>query len=84
MNSVQREVLYNAVWRLMGHIGEIQQYGVTFDQYKSEYDTLFPNVWRIAQRVARSSSRVPGEWSPTRQVRSDRRTLFEKVSRGKG
>jgi hypothetical protein len=51
MNSVQREVLYNAVWRLMGHIGEIQQYGVTFDQYKSEYDTLFPNVWRIAQRV---------------------------------
>jgi hypothetical protein len=35
----------------MGHIGEIQQYGVTFDQYKSEYDTLFPNVWRIAQRV---------------------------------
>jgi hypothetical protein len=41
------EVLYNAVWRPMGDVGEIQQYGVTFDEYHSEYDTLFPEGWRI-------------------------------------
>jgi hypothetical protein len=41
------DVLYNAVWRPMGDIGEIQQYGVTFDEYHNMYDTLFPEGWRI-------------------------------------
>lgn len=41
------QVLYNAVWRPSGDIGEIQQYGVTFNEYKSEYDKLFPEGWRI-------------------------------------
>jgi len=40
-------VLYNAVWRPSGDIGEIQQYGVTFDEYKSKYDTIFPEGWRV-------------------------------------
>lgn len=40
-------VLYNAVWRPAGNTPEYQLYGATFDAYKSRYDTLFPQGWRI-------------------------------------
>jgi len=41
------EVLYNAVWRPMGNTGEQQLYGVTYSDFKSTYDTLYPKGWRL-------------------------------------
>jgi Bacterial tandem repeat domain 1 len=41
------QVLYNAVWRPSGGVPEYQQYGVSFAQYIAEYNTLFPEGWRI-------------------------------------
>jgi hypothetical protein len=40
-------VLYNAVWRPAGNTSEIQDYGVSFSKFKSDYDTLFPEGWRL-------------------------------------
>ncbi len=40
-------VLYNAVWRPEGNTSEIQYYGVSFSTFKSEYDTLYPQGWRV-------------------------------------
>jgi len=40
-------VRYNAVWRLTPNTSEIQYYGVSFSTFKSEYDTLFPEGWRL-------------------------------------
>jgi hypothetical protein len=42
------EVLYNAVWRPMGNTGEQQLYGVTYSDFKSTYDTLYPEGWRLS------------------------------------
>lgn len=39
-------VLYDAVWR-PGDLGERQDYGVTYTQYRSDYDTLSPQGWRL-------------------------------------
>ncbi len=40
------DVLYNAVWR-PGDVSEIQMYGVTFSQFLSQYNTLYPQGWRV-------------------------------------
>jgi Bacterial tandem repeat domain 1 len=40
------ETRYNAVWR-PGNSAEIQDYGVTYEQYRSDYDRLWPQGWRI-------------------------------------
>jgi hypothetical protein len=40
------EVRYNAVWRL-GNTGEIQDYGVSYAQYRSDYDRLWTQGWRL-------------------------------------
>jgi len=40
-------VLYNAVWRPGGNTGEQQLYGVTFADFISTYNTLFPEGWRL-------------------------------------
>jgi len=40
-------VLYNAVWRPTGNTGEEQLYGVTYAQFRSTYNTLFPEGWRL-------------------------------------
>jgi hypothetical protein len=39
-------VLYNAVWR-PGTTGEHQIYAATYTQFKSLYDTLYPEGWRL-------------------------------------
>jgi hypothetical protein len=39
-------VKYNAVWRPGNH-GEIQDYGVTYSQYRSDYNTLWLEGWRL-------------------------------------
>jgi 3',5'-cyclic AMP phosphodiesterase CpdA len=39
-------VLYNAVWR-QGNVGEIQDYGVSYAQYRSDYDTYWNQGWRL-------------------------------------
>jgi hypothetical protein len=42
------DVLYNAVWRVAGkNTGEIQDYGVSYSKFKSDYNTLFPEGWRL-------------------------------------
>ena len=41
------DVRYNAVWRPTGNTAEEQLYGVTYAQYRSTYDTLFPEGWRL-------------------------------------
>ncbi len=41
------QVLYNAVWRPTGNTGEEQLYGVTFAEFQSTYNTLFPEGWRL-------------------------------------
>lgn len=40
------DVDYNAVWR-PGDLSEIQYYGVSYDQYRSEYNTLWTEDWRL-------------------------------------
>jgi hypothetical protein len=40
-------VLYNAVWRLQPNTSELQYYGVSYSTFKSEYDTLYPQGWRL-------------------------------------
>ncbi len=40
------QVRYNAVWR-PGNLAEKQDYGVTYQQYRSDYDQLFPQGWRL-------------------------------------
>jgi hypothetical protein len=40
-------LVYNAVWRPAGNTSEIQQYGATYAQFHTEYDTLWPLGWRI-------------------------------------
>jgi len=40
------QVLYNAVWR-KGNLGEYQDYGSPYNQYRSRYDQLFPQKWRL-------------------------------------
>lgn len=40
-------VLYNAVWRPGGNTSEIQDYGVSYSRFRSDYDTLYPQGWRI-------------------------------------
>lgn len=42
------EVLYNAVWRPMGNTGEEQLYGVTYSDFRSTYDTLYTEGWRLS------------------------------------
>jgi Bacterial tandem repeat domain 1 len=41
------DVRYNAVWRPGGDTGEQQLYGVTYAEYRSTYDTLYPEGWRV-------------------------------------
>ena len=40
-------VLYNAVWRPAGSTSEEQLYGVTYAQFRSAYNTLYPEGWRL-------------------------------------
>jgi hypothetical protein len=40
-------VLYNAVWRPTGNTSEEQLYGVTYKQFRSTYNTLYPEGWRL-------------------------------------
>ena len=40
------DVRFNAVWRA-GNSGEIQDYGVPYAQYRSDYDRLWPQGWRL-------------------------------------
>lgn len=40
-------VLYNAVWRLTGNTSELQDYGVSFSRFLSDYNTLYPQGWRV-------------------------------------
>jgi hypothetical protein len=40
------QVLYNAVWR-RGNLGEIQNYDSSYGQYRSTYDQLWPQGWRL-------------------------------------
>ncbi len=40
-------VLYNAVWRPTGNTSEEQLYGVTYSQFRSTYNTLYPEGWRL-------------------------------------
>ncbi len=40
-------VLYNAVWRPAGNTGEQQIYGAAYTQFRSVYDTLYPQGWRL-------------------------------------
>lgn len=40
-------VFYNAVWRPGGNTAEEQLYGVTFADFISTYNTLFPEGWRL-------------------------------------
>jgi len=40
-------VLYNAVWRPAGNTSEEQLYGVTYAQFRSTYNTLYPEGWRL-------------------------------------
>jgi hypothetical protein len=40
------DVLYNAVWR-PGDMGETQAYGVTLAEFQSQYNTLYPEGWRV-------------------------------------
>ena len=40
------DVLYNAVFR-PGDSGETQVYGYTFSDFQTEYNTLFPEGWRL-------------------------------------
>jgi hypothetical protein len=39
-------VEYNAVWRPGTH-GEIQDYGVSYEQYRSDYNTYWTEGWRL-------------------------------------
>ena len=41
------QVLYNAVWRPQGNLPEIQVYGWLYADFKSEYDSLWPQGWRL-------------------------------------
>ena len=41
------DVRYNAVWRPTGNTGEEQLYGVTYAQFRSTYNTLYPEGWRL-------------------------------------
>src|ERR1035438_10024107 len=41
------DVRYNAVWRPAGNTAEEQLYGVTYAQYRSTYNSLFPEGWRL-------------------------------------
>jgi len=41
------QVLYNAVWRPAGNIGEIHLLGVTYGTYRARYDQLWPQNWRL-------------------------------------
>jgi hypothetical protein len=40
------DVLYNAVFR-PGNLGEQQLYGVTYSEFRSTYNTLYPEGWRL-------------------------------------
>ncbi len=40
-------VRYNAVFRKAGNTPEKHEYALTFTQYKTEYDSIYPNGWRI-------------------------------------
>jgi hypothetical protein len=40
------DVLYNAVFR-PGNLGEIQVYGYTYADYRAEYNTHYPDGWRL-------------------------------------
>ncbi len=40
-------VRYNAVWRPGGNTSEIQDYGVSYSRFLSDYNTLFPQGWRV-------------------------------------
>jgi Bacterial tandem repeat domain 1 len=40
-------VLYNAVWRPTGNTAEEQLYGVTYADFRSTYNTLYPEGWRL-------------------------------------
>jgi hypothetical protein len=39
-------VEYNAVWRPGTH-GEIQDYGVSYEQYRSDYNNYWTEGWRL-------------------------------------
>ena len=41
------QVLYNAVWRPQGNLSEIQVYGWLYSDYRKEYDSLWPQGWRL-------------------------------------
>jgi hypothetical protein len=40
------QVRYNAVWHPGGH-GELQVYGWSYADYRSKYDRLWPQGWRL-------------------------------------
>src|SRR5262249_9748711 len=40
------QVLYNAVWR-RGNLGETQAYACSYNQYRNQYDQLWPQKWRL-------------------------------------
>jgi hypothetical protein len=44
---VNGQVLYNAVWRPDGNLAEIQVYGWQYADYRKEYDSLWPQGWRL-------------------------------------
>jgi len=41
------DVRYNAVWRPAGNTAEEQLYGVTYSEFRSTYNTLYPEGWRL-------------------------------------
>jgi hypothetical protein len=45
--SPSNQVLYNAVWRPSGNIGEIQVYGWSLNDLRNRYNTLWPQGWRL-------------------------------------
>src|SRR5206468_8373018 len=44
---VNNQVLYNAVWRPAGNTPEIQLYGASYSAFRSQYDQLWGQNWRL-------------------------------------
>ena len=60
------QVLYNAVWR-NGDLGETQLYGSTEAQFRSQYDQLWPQNWRLhalQSYVANGQVSYNAVWGP--------------------
>ena len=41
------QVLYNAVWRPQGNLAETQVYGWSYSDFRTEYNSLWPQGWRL-------------------------------------